>query len=103
MTGYGTAEHNKRQVELRLARLAAGLCASCGKRNPIAGRAMCIPCRDRDRRSGKERRKKLRILGLCAQCGQHDAPAGKGCGGCIARRARQRRLARVVKEFEVPR
>lgn len=80
-----------RIAQKRLDRIAAGLCASCGKAPPVTGRTQCQPCRGSQRERSKtfylERMKK----GECQYCGGHLEEGRYGLAFCLACNARIRK------------
>ena len=67
------------------ARLAAGLCTSCGKRPPADGGTTCEPCRGARRVFERERYAARRAAGLCGYCGEPTLDGGSRCGPCAVR------------------
>ena len=72
------------------ARLAAGLCTSCGKRPPVDGGTTCEPCREARRAFEHERYAARRAAGLCGSCGGPTLDGGSRCGPCAVRETERR-------------
>ena len=70
------------------ARLAAGLCTSCGKGPPAADGTTCEPCREARRAFERDRYAERRAAGLCTDCGEPSHGAAR-CEPC-ARRSYER-------------
>ncbi len=62
---------------------AVGLCARCGKHQPVDGNTECQECAGRRTRDCNRRIKRLADAGLCTQCGKVPPREGKKrCQGC---------------------
>lgn len=75
---------------IREAGKAMGLCADCGKQEPLPGIKLCKGCRETARRSAikvqTKKRDAWRSLGLCHRCGKEAVPGGKLCGYHVEKR-----------------
>ena len=67
------------------ARLAAGLCTSCGKRPSADDGTTCEPCREARRAFERDRYAARRAAGLCGYCGEPTLDGGSRCGSCAVR------------------
>ena len=72
------------------ARLAAGLCTSCGKGPPAADGTTCEPCREARRAFERDRYAERRAAGLCGYCGGPTLDGGSRCGPCAVRESERR-------------
>ena len=68
----------------RAARLAAGLCTSCGRRRPEDSRSVCEPCREARRALDRRRYAARRAAGRCVRCTQPTVGGLSRCGRCLA-------------------
>lgn len=66
----------------RRAWLDAGLCTSCGRRPPVAGRSVCAPCRNVRRAIDRARYAARRAAGLCVRCARPTFGGASRCGRC---------------------
>ena len=60
----------------------AGLCTSCGRRPPVAGRSVCEPCRRVRRTIDRARYAARRAAGLCVRCTRPAFGGSSRCGRC---------------------
>ena len=51
------------------ARIEAGLCIRCGKRQPVTGGTTCTPCRERRQAAERRQYTERRAAGCCTRCG----------------------------------
>ena len=72
------------------ARLAAGLCTSCGKRPSADSGTTCEPCREARRAFERDRYAARRAAGLCGACGGPTLDGGSRCGPCAVRESERR-------------
>ena len=72
------------------ARLAAGLCTSCGKRPSVDDGTTCEPCREARRAFEREQYAEHRAAGLCGYCGGATLDGGSRCGPCAVRETERR-------------
>ncbi|WP_419737884.1 hypothetical protein [Ruegeria sp.] len=63
-------------------RVAAGLCAKCGKTPPDPNRRECASCNARARARERARKKTRKAQGLCVDCGRPSAPGFATCAPC---------------------
>ncbi|MDE2814900.1 MAG: hypothetical protein OXM01_17875 [Gemmatimonadota bacterium] len=68
----------------RRARQEAGLCTSCGRRQPSYGGSVCDPCRVARRELDRRRYTTRRAAGLCVRCTQPAVGGLSRCGRCLA-------------------
>jgi hypothetical protein len=68
-----------------LARVAAGLCTSCGQRRARRNRRTCKACGETIRELTFARTEQLAREGMCVKCGKEPQAAGRlRCTGCLA-------------------
>lgn len=83
----------------RAARVAEGLCGSCGRCPRTEGRSVCEGCREAIR-AATQRRYAARVArGLCARCVARPLVSVTRCAECLAREASEQRAryrARVM-------
>ena len=60
----------------------AGLCSSCGRRPPSAGRSVCEPCRQVRCAIDRRRYAARRAAGLCVRCTRPTFGGSSRCGRC---------------------
>jgi hypothetical protein len=73
----------------RAARVADGLCGSCGRCPRTEGRSVCEGCREAIR-AATQRRYAARVArGLCARCGVNPLASATRCGECLVAGAEQ--------------
>jgi len=80
----------ERSAKRLAARLAAGLCTSCGKRPSAEDGTTCEPCREARRAFERERYAERRAAGLCGNCGGPTLDGGSRCGPCAVRETERR-------------
>ena len=80
----------ERSAKRRAARLAAGLCTSCGERPSAEDGTRCEPCREARRAFERERYAARRAAGLCGYCGGQTLDGGSRCGPCAVRETERR-------------
>ena len=80
----------EKSARRRAARLAAGLCTSCGKRPSAEDGTTCEPCREARRAFENERYAARRAAGLCGACGGPTLDGGSRCGPCAVRENERR-------------
>ena len=80
----------ERSAKRLAARLAAGLCTSCGKRPSADGGTRCEPCREARRAFERDRYAERRAAGLCGYCGGPTLDGGSRCGPCAVRETERR-------------
>ena len=80
----------EKSARRRAARLAAGLCTSCGKRPSAEDGTTCEPCREARRAFERERYAERRAAGLCGSCGGPTLDGGSRCGPCAVRETERR-------------
>ena len=80
----------EKSARRRAARLAAGLCTSCGKRPSAEDGTQCEPCREARRAFEHERYAARRAQGLCGMCGGPTLDGGSRCGPCAVRETERR-------------
>ena len=80
----------ERSAKRLAARLAAGLCTSCGKRPSVEDGTTCEPCREARRAFERERYAERRAAGLCGSCGGPTLDGGSRCGPCAVRESERR-------------
>jgi len=68
----------------RRARQAAGLCTTCGRRQPDDHRSVCEPCREARRAIDRRRYAIRRAAGRCVRCTQPTVDGLSRCGRCLA-------------------
>ncbi len=68
----------------RRARQEAGLCTSCGHRQPEEDRSVCEPCREARRALDRRRYAARRTAGRCVRCTQPTVGGLSRCGRCLA-------------------
>ena len=68
----------------RRARQEAGLCTSCGRRQPEANRSVCEPCRKARRALDRRRYAARKAAGRCVRCTQPTLGGLSRCGRCLA-------------------
>lgn len=85
---------------LYTSRRLAGLCGSCGKREPRAGRRTCPDCAAQIRGANASREADRRARGVCVQCGREPAADGQvRCLNCAAKQAdRMRRPTQAERK-----
>ncbi len=71
-------------------RLEAGLCTTCGEREPAEGATVCENCRDSRRAAEKKLYEKRRARGLCGRCGGEVLAGASTCASCAARDSKRR-------------
>lgn len=75
----------------RAARVAEGLCGSCGVRQRVEGRSVCSRCHGRIE-AARLRREGARVaMGLCVRCGERPLASATRCAECLAREASEQR------------
>ena len=74
----GRAGDRRRRRERR----DAGLCTSCGQREPADGRSLCEPCRNVRRAYDRRRYDARRAAGSCVRCAQPTFEGQSRCGRC---------------------
>ena len=62
----------------------AGLCTSCGRRQPEESRSVCEPCRETRRALDRRRYDARRTAGRCVRCNQPTVGGLSRCGRCLA-------------------
>ena len=72
----------------------AGLCTSCGRERPAAGRSVCEPCGDDARAAARTRYAARRAARLCVRCKQPTVGGSSRCGRCAALEAERASPAR---------
>ena len=80
----------EKSARRRAARLAAGLCTSCGKRPSAEDGTQCEPCREARRAFERDRYAERRAAGLCGACGGPTLDGGSRCGPCAVRETGRR-------------
>ena len=80
----------ERSAKRLAARLAAGLCTSCGKRPSADDGTRCEPCREARRAFECGRYAVRRAAGLCGSCGGATLDGGSRCGPCAVREYERR-------------
>ena len=68
----------------RRERRDAGLCTSCGQREPADGRSLCEPCRNVRRTYDRRRYDARRAAGSCVRCARSTFEGQSRCGRCLA-------------------
>lgn len=71
-----------RHQKMRTNRIAAGLCAACGKEPPVSGRTLCQNCRDKQCAATKLLRERKKMRGECAFCNSPAVPGQVLCREC---------------------
>ncbi len=71
-------------------RLEAGLCTTCGEREPAEGATVCENCKDSRRAAEKKLYEKRRAGGLCRRCGGEVLAGASTCASCAARDVKRR-------------
>jgi len=73
----------------RAAKVAEGLCGSCGRCPRTEGRSVCEGCREAIN-AATQRRYAARVArGLCARCGVNPLASAARCGECLVAGAEQ--------------
>ena len=74
---------------------AAGLCAQCGRRQPVKGKARCMRCLKIATETQAARRERLRQSGLCRRCSKPCPPGRATCERCLRIQSAQRATVKV--------
>lgn len=89
------ADKNRYSRKQYRARIAAGVCGSCGKAPKIIGMSVCESCKEANRKVARDRMRRIRAslkaLGICTSCTVRQAmPGYTQCGACAEYRDEHR-------------